>query len=328
MESNQKYVCRICSNKNNNKTFVAREMMLGFKDEFLYFECSACKCLQIAEFPNDISKYYPSDYYSLRKKKKSHLRSIAGITERFRIMNTIFPRPGLSGLIIQSLFPLKKVNFLHGIAKSTHDRILDVGCGNGRKFLLPLYRAGFTKVEGCDPYIEEDDDYHGKTLIHKKRLSEISGEWDIITFNHSFEHLENPLEILQTVNKLLKRDGYCIIRIPTSSSFAWQHYGINWFQLDAPRHIFLHSIESIGILSEKTGFKLTDIKYDSTHHQFTLSERYKQGKILKERSYSTLAGRLVSALRKIAYTSRASKLNKQKKGDQAIFYLQKMMPYT
>src|SRR5690606_13273065 len=131
------------------------------------------------------------------------------------------------------------------------------------------------------------------------------------------------LEILQTANKLLKKDGYCIIRIPTASSFAWEHYGIDWFQLDAPRHIFLHSVDSIKILSEKTGFKLNEVEYDSTHHQFTLSERYKQGKTLKERSYSTWAGRIANAFKKLSYASQAAKLNQQKHGDQAIFYLQK-----
>jgi len=32
-----------------------REMMYGFRDEFIYIECSECGCLQIAEIPEDIS---------------------------------------------------------------------------------------------------------------------------------------------------------------------------------------------------------------------------------------------------------------------------------
>jgi hypothetical protein len=39
-------------------------MQLGLREEFEYFECSKCGCLQIEEVPLDLSKYYPDNYYS------------------------------------------------------------------------------------------------------------------------------------------------------------------------------------------------------------------------------------------------------------------------
>lgn len=42
--------------------------MFGFKDEFRYQECSFCACLQIAEFPENIMKYYPPYYYAYTQK--------------------------------------------------------------------------------------------------------------------------------------------------------------------------------------------------------------------------------------------------------------------
>ena len=57
--------CRICSNKENNTTYEAREMMLGLRDLHTYFQCGSCGCLQIANVPENIQEYYPSDdYYS------------------------------------------------------------------------------------------------------------------------------------------------------------------------------------------------------------------------------------------------------------------------
>ena len=58
--------CRICNNSNDNQVYLVKEMMFGFPDEFVYFKCSNCGCLQISEEPADISKYYPTDYYSLK----------------------------------------------------------------------------------------------------------------------------------------------------------------------------------------------------------------------------------------------------------------------
>ena len=56
--------CQICGNFDRNRCFVAREMMFGMRDEFGYLECSKCGCVQIEDKPPDISRYYPSHYYS------------------------------------------------------------------------------------------------------------------------------------------------------------------------------------------------------------------------------------------------------------------------
>ena len=48
-------------------------------------------------------------------------------------------------------------------------------------------------------------------------------------FNHSFEHMPNPLTVLQKANALLYKNKYLMIRIPVMGSYAWKKYGINWF---------------------------------------------------------------------------------------------------
>src|ERR1035437_10368943 len=62
-----KHICRICGNSTDNRSFIARERMLGLGDEFEYFECSNCLCLQISEIPKDIDRYYPANYYSYKQ---------------------------------------------------------------------------------------------------------------------------------------------------------------------------------------------------------------------------------------------------------------------
>ena len=59
--------CKICNNSEASNTYVAREMMFGYGDEFEYFECSECGCVQIKEFPNNLTKYYSPDYMSFCK---------------------------------------------------------------------------------------------------------------------------------------------------------------------------------------------------------------------------------------------------------------------
>ena len=43
--------CGVCKNESDNTPYTAREMMYGSREEFPYFQCSACSCLQIADVP-------------------------------------------------------------------------------------------------------------------------------------------------------------------------------------------------------------------------------------------------------------------------------------
>lgn len=297
--------------------------MFGLRDEFVYFQCSSCNCLQIAEFPSDISKYYSNEnYYSFKDLGFKKYHGLRGYFNRSKIransMHDSIIRNG-----IQFVFHDNNTNYLGKVMQGFNTRILDVGCGNGHKFLYPLYESGFHNIEGCDPFIDADITYKNGLKITKTDLSEMKTEWDLICFNHSFEHVSNPIETLEQSYKLLPKGGYCIIRIPTSSSFAWKHYGVNWFQLDAPRHYFVHSVESIKYIAELTNFELEEYCFDSTHHQFTISERYKKDKNMSERIYHTVWGRIYNVFQKIGFGFKARRLNLNKMGDQAIFYLRK-----
>mgnify|MGYP000938470375 CR=1 FL=1 len=42
-------------------SYVAREMMIGMREEFRYFQCANCDCLQIEEVPVNMDKFYPSN---------------------------------------------------------------------------------------------------------------------------------------------------------------------------------------------------------------------------------------------------------------------------
>lgn len=323
MDNTPGFSCKICSNSKNNESYTAKEMMFGLRDEFVYFQCSSCNCLQIAKFPTDISKYYSSEnYYSFKEAGQGKYQGISGYFIRKKVISNIL-QDSVGSNLFKFVFPDKNTNYLSKVMKGYDTRILDVGCGNGYKFLYPLYESGFRNITGCDPFIAEDITHKNGLNIFKTELSKHTGEQDIICFNQSFEHISNPLETLEKTYELLPKGGYCIIRIPTSSSYAWKHYGVNWFQLDAPRHYFLHSIESIQYLADKTNFELEDYYFDSTHHQFTISERYKQDKTIRERVYHSSWGKLFYIFQKMIFSIKSGRLNNKNTGDQAIFYLRK-----
>jgi SAM-dependent methyltransferase len=300
-------------------------MMFGYRDPFDYVECSQCGCVQILEFPNDLSKYYPPNYYSFTGFEARAVGFLEGMTKRLAGPYAVCGG-GILGRLIFRMFRQAELRPLARIGLSWKSRILDVGCGSGR-FLQLLKEAGFENVLGIDPYIEGDRQYANGLRILKRSLQQISGEWDLIMFHHSFEHLPDPVETLERSAAILSSDGCCLIRIPTVSSYAWRHYKECWVQLDAPRHLFLHSIASIRLVAAGAGFEVKEVIYDSTEFQFWASEQYLHDIPLhSDQSYAESPSKSIFSEAQIqSFRQRADWLNQRGEGDQAAFYLVKLV---
>ena len=244
--------CRICSNANENQLYLAKEMMFGFLDEFTYFECSKCGCLQICEVPINISKYYPPEYYSFQpfRSSSNSLRSRMNKFVIVRINRFALFGKGAFGRLAYQRYPAEFLRLISKAGLTEDSRILDVGCGSG-SMLYTLKEAGFKNCLGIDKYISEDIQYKNGLKIQKSVIQDVDGKWDLIIFNHSLEHMFDQLQTLQAASKLLAETGVCLINLPIVSSYAWKKYRTNWFHLDAPRHFFLHSTKTLEILAEK-----------------------------------------------------------------------------
>lgn len=315
----------MCGNSSGNKEHFVKEMMFGLGEVFKYIECEECGCLQIADAPRDMSKYYPENYYSFEvDRRNSFTRSLIKMRDRYELF-----AEGLTGKIIASRFPatdlqlLKKIFNDQGIGLDSE--ILDVGCGNGH-LIRRIAGAGFRKVTGIDPYIEEG--YINSNLkIFKNELGELpnSKKYDLIMFNHSYEHLPDQDRALHNAVELLTDAGALLVRMPVKSEYIWNRYGVDWVQIDAPRHIIIHTEKSFKIMATRNGMKVTRVVYDSTEFQFWGSEQYRKGIPLNsERSYSRDRKRSMFSKAYIKkYQAAAKKLNAEGNGDSAAFICKK-----
>jgi SAM-dependent methyltransferase len=312
--------CKVCDNTNDNRLYVAKEMMFGFRDEFEYIECSACGCLQLKTIPANIEKYYPDNYYSYASKGEDHMiqsslpKKLKRLLKKqlldFYLQGNGFIGKMLSGKF-ESYYPWIRKNMV-----KSNSAILDVGCGSG-ELLLRMYNDGFRNLTGVDPFIKEDIHYKCGITIHKKQLDELTGKYDLVMLHHAFEHMDEPAAVLKKINRLLNPGGMLLIRIPIADSFAWKKYGVNWVQLDAPRHFFLHTNKSMKILSQQSAFELSDVFYDSWSLQFYGSEKYLKDIPLRDER------EIFSKEEMEKFEQEAHELNNKKQGDAACFYLRK-----
>jgi 2-polyprenyl-3-methyl-5-hydroxy-6-metoxy-1,4-benzoquinol methylase len=298
-------------------------MMFGLREPFTYFQCCHCSCLQIAEFPAGMERYYPDDYYIMNDSAGDQ----EGIPEWLHTM--------VGGPLISAMHPLhpgdeqrliKKaiLYYFQSVRLSRHSRILDVGCGRG-SFLRALSKIGFTNLYGVDLYIKASITYDDGVTVCKGTIADLNPDsrWDVIMFHHSLEHMADQLSVLQTARQHLAPGGCCLIRIPTVSSHAWERYGANWVALDAPRHFFLHSRQSLAHLARKARLCVDKILCDSTSFQFWGSEQYERDiPLYSEHSFAISPLHSIFTPAEIAdFERQALQLNTQKRGDQAAFYL-------
>ena len=305
----EKIKCNICG--HDTKQVEVKEQMLGMSEKFMYYMCINCGHTHLENIPEDLGKYYNIDsYYSFTKqqKEKSIGNAIQKILLKFNSTDNMF-------------FSRSMQSFLKAISTNTDLNILDYGCGSGY-FVDELQQLGFRSAKGYDPFLPlPKTNSTGVYLSNNLDVFAIK-KWDIITLNHVFEHLIDPVQVLQDLKNLLTENGLLVLRFPVIDSHAFDKYQENWVQFDAPRHINLFTRKSIRLAVDKaTGFEIVKLYDDSFHFQFTGSELYMKNNSLSPAN-NNRRKRLLS-LSTYQYHFLAKKLNRKNQGDQIVIILKK-----
>jgi Methyltransferase domain. len=277
--------------------------MFGLREKFTYYECSDCGVLRLATPPHNLSDYYPKEYYSfaIANGPVGKLKPFVLSLGRLRLRR-----------LIHSLLPMPAVDLIYKLDMTPDMKILDVGGGDGKR-VKDLRHAGFHRALSIDPFTSQESAY-----CRKITFSELEGTWDRIMFHHSFEHIEDQLGTLAEVRNKLSPGGMCLIRVPIAT-WAWRHYGVDWVQLDAPRHMCIHTPGSMAKAAQLAGLYVTDIKCDSNALQFWGSELYRKDIPLIEGEQNLSKYFDAKTLKK--YGEEAKALNAAGQGDQAAFMM-------
>lgn len=318
-------VCRVCDSTSLGEPFIAREMMFGMRDEFKYVTCSDCSSAQIAAVPPDLSRYYPADYYSFSttgSDRKISLRErIIWKLISSRDMHALGKRSIIGAILCWLKRPSQNLVLFKKLKIKKSARILDVGCGGGA-LLDVLAAGGYTDLLGADPFIEREITTSRGVKVLKRELQETPGVFDVIMLHHCLEHVGEPSKTLGVIRSKLSPDGVCIIRLPTTSSEAWERYGANWVQLDPPRHLVIPSREGMAIMGDNNGLKLVETIDDSSGFQFWGSEQYLQNISLVRNGITDRLDKpalTISKQKLREFDHLAQDLNRSGRGDQAAF---------
>jgi SAM-dependent methyltransferase len=306
-------VCEFCGGAEWN-SHTAREMMFGLQRAFTYRECRTCGVLRLADAPTDMAAYYPETYYSLQ----FEVRPTGAIRQLFYRAHLAWPR------LMRNLYPCgAPLAGFAAVRRKKCCKVLDVGSGTGE--LVGALRDVGIDALGIDPYIPADVHDHNGVRVRRCDLQmqgASGGAWDIIMFHHSLEHMPDHVEVLRCVKGLLAADGVCLVRMPVAG-WTWRQYRTDWVQLDAPRHLIVHTQESFRLAAHRAGMNVTKVIFDSRDFQFWGSELYRRniplfcnGSLRSGRDY-------FSSWQMASFRRRAKHLNRMRDGDQAVFVLER-----
>ena len=269
--------------------------------------------LELVNYPSSLETYY-QNYYTAEK----------GIT-------AISPKRKALWQVRSMINAYGGANFIRKFAYNSvldwvakcklgfNDAILDVGCGNG-DMLYEFAKHGFSNLIGLDPYPPKNRAEFNWSFQEGDIYSMNGQKFDLIMFHHSLEHMDNHSDILLHAKKLLTPSGKMLIRMPIINKAFWE-YKENWVQIDAPRHLVIHSIKSFQLLCDSIKLKIEDTFYDSTAFQF-LGSKQNQADIafFDSNSYKTNLNDSIFTSEDITeYEQQAQFYNQKGWGDQAGF---------
>lgn len=219
-----------------------QDLHYGIPGYWDYSKCSDCRVVFLNPAPTQdfLKNSYDDSYYSYQDFSPPKIwRLIFRRLLGFNVGNTgdpVFLKPG---------------------------KVLDIGCGSGQ-FLYDM------KKKGWETHGVELSTGAAEIGNHKYELNIQSGSlldaqlplesFDYIRLNHSFEHLTNPRETLQRIERLLKVDGLLFIGVPNVNSIQARIFGRYWWNLGPPVHPFNYSHTTLKRLLSESGFEMTSYR--------------------------------------------------------------------
>jgi SAM-dependent methyltransferase len=244
--------CPLCGHSILSHILDARDRHYGNPGVFEIVECANCRLNFLNPMPTAayLSSAYPENYYA-------YTLTIPK-TFKERAVKTI--KRVASALLFYSGSATGDPTF------KTPETMLDIGCGAGA-FLAKMREKGW-KVYGVefDPRAAERGRQEGLDIF--AGTIEAAGypdaTFDYVRSNHSFEHINNPREVLREIRRVIKLNGLLFIGVPNVSGLMARWFGTYWWYLGAPVHTFGYSPATLRRLLAEEGFIVEQVNYNSS----------------------------------------------------------------
>lgn len=166
----------------------------------------------------------------------------------------------------------KEFGFLFDKYLSSEDKVLDLGCGNGR-FYPVLKKADYLGIDVSSKLIEIAKSNYPEAKFEVSAIESISDKsfdkiYSIAVLHHIPSH-ELRLEFLKEIKRALKNNGYLILTVWNLKEKVKKRGFLDWFRLDrgdvflpwyGSKDTYFHcfNLEELVQLGKEAGFEIID----------------------------------------------------------------------
>jgi 2-polyprenyl-3-methyl-5-hydroxy-6-metoxy-1,4-benzoquinol methylase len=227
-------LCPFCSARSSLKTRAIDLNNRVTEIPFDYYNCSMCGLVFLSPIPDDLAKYYRSDYIAYDIPTSLAELEAKAEKVRFRID------------IVKKFAPIT-------------GRLLEIGPSYGG-FSFLAKQAGFTVdvVEmdsECCRFLQDVVGVNATCSNNVPLALEDKGQYDVIALWHVIEHFAEPWKVLDSLVNHLRPNGIIVISAPNPDSFQFKLFGRLWVHLDAPRHVSLMPVAWLTRFLEERGVR-------------------------------------------------------------------------
>ncbi|AJF60200.1 MAG: 2-polyprenyl-3-methyl-5-hydroxy-6-metoxy-1,4-benzoquinol methylase [archaeon GW2011_AR10] len=187
--------------------------------------------------------------------------------EKEKHLNYLLERKKVEGFMEELLEEVKKFK--------PSGKLLDVGCSVG--ILLELAERSGYSVKGVEPSriaAAEAKKALGKKAV-KEALFEDSGfpprYFDLVVFNHVFEHFQEPAAALKEAKRILRKKGVVVIGVPDFESRLAGIKKQNWVYLNPEEHVWHFGHKILPALLSRNGFRVLKVKINKPFFPISLN---------------------------------------------------------
>lgn len=132
-------------------------------------------------------------------------------------------------------------------------RCLDVGCGNG--MFVDVLKEHGVDAYGLDSFrgVDVDESLYINSTLYDYECEE---RYEFVSLVHAFEHMDDPKKAIRCIERLLTREGKCLIVVPNFGGIWSRQTGMEWPMLNTEHHYFHYTPESIRTIFESAGLRV------------------------------------------------------------------------
>lgn len=234
------FICAICGNKNGKILFEVYDRLYNTPGRYYIVKCLKCNLLQTYPKPTNIAELYPPEYGAYKPLKDTPILSL---------LQKIYRRVFDTGAYYTPDLPVGS-------------KILEIGCGSGQ-FISRIIKKGWD-IHALDislnaiKHVEKlgVKTYHGDLIQARFKDSTFDAifAWAVV------EHIENLIDTLKEIRRVLKPNGIFIFNIPNAASLPSKMLKEMWF-LDIPRHLYHFTPQTITYALKTTKFNVFKITH-------------------------------------------------------------------